>query len=195
MASPLDARTARSPAPLGRAWATALIGAGGDAAEPSLVVFAYNGDTWDLYEDLHDVEMLFKEAETGLGMFSKSAKRRGLRRPLSTPPELFGGQGGRAEALYGYGARVIPLALTFDDVLLVRSTPRCCQRSAHPERHSSPATFASTSHRLSGHGHGHRRAGLAIAMAREGARLHPTRTCPSRTRRRRCCGSRRASRA
>jgi hypothetical protein len=36
----------------------------------SLLVYADNGDAAELYEDLHDVELLFKEAETALGLLA-----------------------------------------------------------------------------------------------------------------------------
>lgn len=48
--------------------ATSLIAPVGAANGVCLLAFADNGSTTDLYEDLHDVELLFKEAETALGM-------------------------------------------------------------------------------------------------------------------------------
>lgn len=48
--------------------ATALVAAVGEGVRPRLLVLADNGGSTDLYEDLHDIELLFKEAETGLGM-------------------------------------------------------------------------------------------------------------------------------
>lgn len=48
--------------------ATALVAAVGEGVRPRLIVLADNGANTDLYEDLHDIELLFKEAETGLGM-------------------------------------------------------------------------------------------------------------------------------
>jgi hypothetical protein len=48
--------------------ATALVASVGVGRGPRLVLLADNGETTDLYDDLHDVELLLKEAETGLGM-------------------------------------------------------------------------------------------------------------------------------
>jgi len=48
--------------------ATALVASVGEGVRPRLLVLADNGANTDLYEDLHDIELLFKEAETGLGM-------------------------------------------------------------------------------------------------------------------------------
>jgi len=50
------------------AGATALIAAVNAARPPSILAFADNATNGELYEDLHDIEMLFKEAETGLCM-------------------------------------------------------------------------------------------------------------------------------
>jgi hypothetical protein len=47
--------------------ATALIVSVG-AAPARFIIYADNGGSTDLYEDMHDIELLFKEAETGLGM-------------------------------------------------------------------------------------------------------------------------------
>ncbi len=48
--------------------ATAMIASVGVALPERLVLFADNGDSRELYEELHDIEMLCKEAETALGM-------------------------------------------------------------------------------------------------------------------------------
>ncbi len=56
---------------LGQA-ATALIAPIVSPKAVHFLVYADNGAAQDLYEDLHDVELLFKEAETALGMFSSA---------------------------------------------------------------------------------------------------------------------------
>lgn len=50
--------------------ATVLLASVGDSAAGRLFVFADNGDDTELYDDLHDVEVLLKEAETGLAMLA-----------------------------------------------------------------------------------------------------------------------------
>lgn len=50
---------------------TSLIAAVGSGEAHRLLVFADNGDATELYEDLHDVELLLKEAETGIGMLGE----------------------------------------------------------------------------------------------------------------------------
>ena len=42
-----------------------------------LVVLADNSEASDLYDDLHDIELLCKEAETGLAMLQDKARRDG----------------------------------------------------------------------------------------------------------------------
>ena len=51
-----------SPAP------TTLIAPIADPQDVRLLAYADNGEIKDLYDDLHDVELLFKEAETALGL-------------------------------------------------------------------------------------------------------------------------------
>ncbi len=49
---------------------TCFIAPVGGEGEVQLMAYADNGDRDELYEDLHDVELLFKEAETALGMLA-----------------------------------------------------------------------------------------------------------------------------
>lgn len=53
---------------------TVLIATIGARVSPRLVILADNGEANDLYDDLHDIELLFKEAETGLGMLLDKAE-------------------------------------------------------------------------------------------------------------------------
>ncbi len=48
--------------------AVSLLAAVGAKERPRILVLADNYTTSDMYEDLHDIELLFKEAETGLEM-------------------------------------------------------------------------------------------------------------------------------
>ncbi len=58
-----------------RRGATSLIAPVGAASGVCLLAYADNDDAADLYEDLHDVELLFKEAETALGMLLEAGSQ------------------------------------------------------------------------------------------------------------------------
>jgi len=98
MASPTSTRAPPRSPDLGvGAWGHRLDRRGG-TSRATLVVFADNGDTWDLYENLHDVRDAVQRSRDSRACAPKKALRgAGLRRPLSTPPSCSGGQGGRAE--------------------------------------------------------------------------------------------------
>ena len=70
----LDARAAELGSVFGfEPGVSALIATVGAGSRQRLVMLADNDAASDLYDDLHDIELLFKEAETGLGMLLDKA--------------------------------------------------------------------------------------------------------------------------